>query len=155
MPRPARAGLPLYVYFSPGLLFCLSRYWKRARCCTDGYIRHGYAPPLKVLSLHGWFIQKLPKDSNVCQSQQELANSSESDSKSTKQHSLPAQPSCEGENLLLILLRLPTTCWLVRTRAVTMKNVVTCKILFALFLMIIAVFIHTTYKIRLLIHLGF
>ena len=124
--------------------FCLSKYWKTAHCCTDGYIQHGYTPPLKVLSLLGWFIQKLSKDSNALQSQQELANSSESDSKSTKQHSLPAQPSCEGVNLLLILLRLSTTRWLVRTSAITMKNVVIRKISVALLLMIIAVFIHDT-----------
>lgn len=84
MPHPVGAGLPLYVWFSSGLLFHVSKYWKTAHCGTDGYIQHGYTPPLKVLSLHGWFIQKLSKDSNAFQSQ-ELANSSESDSKSTKQ----------------------------------------------------------------------
>lgn len=83
----------------------------------------------------------------MLQSQQELANSSESDS--TKQHSLPAQPSSEGVNVLLILLRLSTTCWLVRTNAVRTKNAVFYKILVALLLMIIAVFIHMTHKIDL------
>ena len=144
MPRPLGAGLPPWARLSPVLLLYLSEYWTTARSCTDGRVQRGRTAPLQALSSPGRFIRKLSTDSNTLQSQQELANSSESDSKSSKQHGLPAQPSCEGVNLLLILLRLSATCRLVRSSAVTTKNVAISKILLALLLTITAVSIHDT-----------
>lgn len=58
LPHPVGAGLPPYVHFGPGLLFCLT---EPAHCCTDGYIQHGYPPPPKTPPFRGRFIQKLPR----------------------------------------------------------------------------------------------